>query len=103
MIARLSLPLDERGSLMLVVLQQRNFALLWAGSVISLLGDWLLLIVLPLFVYQRTGSALATGAMFIVETLPSLCLGSIAGVFVDRWDRRQTMIITDLSRALMLL
>ena len=88
---------------MLAVLRQRNFALLWAGALISLLGDWLLLLALPLFIYQRTGSALATGAMFIVETLPGICLGSIAGVFVDRWDRRKTMIFTDLARALVLL
>ena len=88
---------------MFAILRQRNFALLWMGAVISRLGDWLLLIVLPLFVYQRTGSALATGIMFIVETLPGLCFGSLAGVFADRWDRRRTMIVTDLLRALILL
>jgi MFS family permease len=88
---------------MLIVLRQRNFVLLWAGGIISQLGDWVLLVALPLFVYQRTGSALATGTLALLETLPGVCFGSFAGVFVDRWDRRQTMIVTDLLRTLVLL
>lgn len=88
---------------MFAVLGQRNFALLWVGQVVSLIGDWVLLIALPFYVYALTGSVLATGAMFIAETLPRLVLGSLAGVFVDRWDRRWTMIVADVLRALILL
>jgi MFS family permease len=88
---------------MLAVLRQRNFALLWAGGLISMLGDWLLFIALPFYIYELTGSALATGAMFIAETLPILLFGSIGGVFADRWDRKKTMIIADLLRAALLL
>src|SRR5215212_1072765 len=88
---------------MLAVLRQRNFALLWAGGLISMLGDWLLFIALPFYIYDLTGSALATGAMFIAETLPLLLFGSIGGVFADRWDRKRTMIIADLLRAALLL
>ncbi len=88
---------------MLAVLRQRNFALLWAGGLISMLGDWLLFIALPFYIYNLTGSALATGAMFIAETLPILLFGSIGGVFADRWDRKKTMIIADLLRAALLL
>lgn len=88
---------------MLLVLRQRNFLLLWVGGIISQLGDWVLLVALPLFVYQRTGSALATGTLALLETLPGVCFGSFAGVFVDRWDRRQTMIVADLFRTLVLL
>ena len=88
---------------MLAVLRQRNFALLWAGGLISMLGDWLLFIALPFYIYNLTGSALATGAMFIAETLPILLFGSIGGVFADRWDRKKTMIVADLLRAALLL
>jgi predicted MFS family arabinose efflux permease len=88
---------------MLAVLRQRNFALLWAGGLISMLGDWLLFIALPFYIYNLTGSALATGAMFIAETLPLLLFGSIGGVFADRWDRKRTMIVSDLLRAALLL
>src|SRR5215210_3033764 len=88
---------------MLAVLRQRSFFLLWSGGVLSVIGDFFLFVALPFFVYERTGSALATGAMFIAQTLPRLIFGSVAGVFVDRWDRKKTMVIADLSRALIVL
>jgi MFS family permease len=88
---------------MLAVLRQRNFALLWAGGLISMMGDWLLFIALPFYIYDLTGSTLATGGMFIAETLPILLFGSIGGVFADRWDRKKTMIVADLLRAALLL
>lgn len=61
-----------------------------------MIGDWMLRIALPAYVFQLTGSALATGAMFIAGQLPQLLLGSVAGVFVDRWDRKRTMVIANL-------
>jgi MFS family permease len=88
---------------MIVTLRQRDFSLLWFGGVLSVIGDFFLFIALPFFVYERTGSALATGAMFAAETLPRLLFGTVAGVFVDRWDRKLTMVLADLSRALILL
>jgi hypothetical protein len=45
---------------------------------------------LPLAVYQMTGSTLALGLTTIANAIPRLVLGSFAGVFVDRWDRRRT-------------
>src|SRR5690242_9125477 len=88
---------------MFAVLRQRNFALLWLGQFISMTGDWVLFITLPFYVYQLTGSALATGGMFIMQSLPRILFGSLAGVFVDRWNRRWTMIASDFSRAAILL
>jgi MFS family permease len=88
---------------MLRLLHRRDFALLWWAGLISLAGDWVLLIGLPLYIYRLTGSTLATGGMLMAEVLPALLLGSVAGVFVDRWDRRQTMVIANLLLALCLL
>src|SRR5438132_13475633 len=88
---------------MLGVLRHRNFALLWCGGLISSTGSQVLSIALPFFVYQRTHSVLATGAMFVAATVPNILFGSVAGVFVDRWDRRRTMIVCDLTRAALLL
>jgi MFS family permease len=88
---------------MLAVLRQRNFGLLWAGQNISMIGDWVLFVALPFYIYALTGSALATGIMFIVQTLPKLFFGSVAGVFVDRWNRKYTMVIVNLVQALILL
>ncbi len=88
---------------MLSILRQRNFALLWFGQVISMAGDWVLYASLAFYVYTLTGSVLLSGSMLIVSTLPRIVLGSVAGVFVDRWDRRRTMIVADLGRAVVLL
>ena len=88
---------------MIATLRKRDFSLLWVGGLLSVAGDYLLFVALPFFVYERTGSALATGAMFVAQTLPRLLFGSVAGVFVDRWDRKRTMVLADLSRALIML
>jgi MFS family permease len=88
---------------MLAVLRQRNFALLWVGQNISMIGDWVLFVALPFYIYALTGSTLATGIMFIVQTLPRLFFGSVAGVFVDRWNRKHTMVIVNLIQALILI
>jgi MFS family permease len=88
---------------MIATLRQRNFALLWLGGLISNTGDWLLIIGLPVYVYLLTGSALATSITLITAYVPNLLIGSVAGVFVDRWDRRWTMIISNLLLALGLL
>ncbi|HZY92655.1 MAG TPA: MFS transporter, partial [Thermoplasmata archaeon] len=77
-------------------LRHRDFAKVWSAGLISQTGDYLLLIGLPFFVFRLTGSVLATGTMFLVALLPPIFLGSVAGVFVDRWSRKWTMVTTNL-------
>jgi len=84
-------------------LRQRSFGLLWVAGLISLLGDWALYAVLPFYVAKVTGSALATGAISLTELLPNLFLGTFVGVFIDRWNPKKIMIISDLLRAFILL
>lgn len=88
---------------MFTVLRQRNFALMWWGGLISFAGDWMMMIARPVFVYELTGSALATSLMFIAGTLPRIALGSVAGVFVDRWDRQRLMVIANVLLAVSIL
>jgi MFS family permease len=85
------------------VLRRRDFALLWFAGLVSLTGDWMLVVALPITVYQLTGSALATGGVLIANKLSALVLGSVAGVFVDRWDRKRTMVVVNLIRGPILL
>ena len=84
-------------------LRQRNFALLWWAGLISIAGDWTLRIALPIFVLQLTGSALATSGAVIATMAPVLFVGLIAGVYVDRWDRRKVLVVVSLAQAAALL
>jgi Na+/melibiose symporter-like transporter len=87
----------------ITTLRSRDFALLWTAGLISVAGDFALLIALPLHAYALTGSAIATGGVFAASLLPQVLLGSVAGVFIDRWDRKRTMVAADLFRAALLL
>jgi Na+/melibiose symporter-like transporter len=74
----------------------RDFRFLVSAGLVSMTGDWILGVGLTYLVYSITGSTLASGAMLLASVLPSILLGSLAGVLVDRWDRRTTMIVTNL-------
>ena len=84
-------------------LRQRDFGLLWLAGLISIAGDMALLIALPLHVYRLTGSALSVATSLAMTFAPGVVIGSVAGVFVDRWDRKRTMIVADAARAVVLL
>lgn len=86
-----------------VLARQRDYRLVLSAGLISLTGDWILRIGLAFHVYALTGSTLASGGLLLASFLPLVLLGSLAGVFVDRWDRRRTMIATNLLHAFVLL
>jgi MFS family permease len=88
---------------MIKTLRQRDFALLWLGGLISLAGDWVLAVGLPIYVFLLTHSVLATGLAFLASRVPAIVLGSVAGVFVDRWDRKRTMVLANILLAAALL
>ncbi|MEK6719239.1 MAG: MFS transporter [Chloroflexota bacterium] len=76
-----------------------SFSALWAGQLVSLLGDRIHQIALAFLVLGATNSAIALGAVFVAATLPNLLFGPIAGTLVDRWDEREVLIVSDLLRA----
>src|SRR5919202_3597362 len=80
------------------VFRKRSFALLWTAQLISTAGSALTSVAASILVYRLTGSALSVGLMLMATSVPSLVVGLIAGVFVDRWDRRRVMIAADLIR-----
>lgn len=83
--------------------RNRHFVALWVGQTISFVGDYFYWLAIPIMVERLTGSALMVGLSIIFEALPSLLLGPVAGVFVDRWDRKRTMVVADVLRALLVL
>ena len=76
-----------------------RFSAFWLAGTISVFGDRLHQIALGVMVLALTGSAMQTGLVFLAATLPNLLLGPIAGTFVDRWDQKRVMIVSDLLRA----
>lgn len=79
--------------------RNRAFLMLWAGQFVSQIGDRLAALAFPWLVYTTTGSAVGTGAVFAIYTLPYMLFGALAGVAVDRVDKRRLMIAVDLVRA----
>src|SRR5687767_2014179 len=76
----------------------RDFRLLYAGTLISLGGDWFLTVALADLVLQLTGSATLVSLILLCQTLPIFLFTPHAGHLVDRLDRRKVMIATDLAR-----
>ncbi len=81
----------------------RNYRHLWLAQVISLLGDWFSLVAVVAILTRYTGSAGALAGLFIVRLGPMFLLGPFSGVLADRFNRRNLMIVADLSRAVTVL
>ena len=80
-----------------------SFSALWTGQLISLIGDRIHQVAVAFVVLYATGSPIAVGIAFFVATVPNLLFGAVAGTLVDRWDHRETMIVSDLLRASLVL
>jgi MFS family permease len=94
---------DEQAGYWALVSGNTNFRRLWIGNLVSLLGDWFNTIALYVLVTELTGSPLALGAVFITKMLPWAVAAPLAGVLVDRYNRRGLMIGMDALRAVVVL
>ena len=83
--------------------RNRNFRLLFIGQAISQLGDWFNSVAVYALLLDLTGSATAVAWMMIVQFLPIAIVGPLAGVVVDRVNRRRLMIIADVVRGFLIL
>ena len=84
------------------VLKNRNFFLLWLGQIISQIGDRLGQMALIAFVYLRApGSTIEIAKILSFTIIPVFLIGPVAGVYVDRWDRRRTMYACDFLRMIL--
>jgi MFS family permease len=77
-----------------------NYRLTWLGQVVSEIGDHFNSIAVLSLTLHLTGSGLAVGAVMIARVLPAILAGPVAGVLLDRMDRRRIMILSDLVRCL---
>jgi MFS family permease/tetratricopeptide (TPR) repeat protein len=79
--------------------ENRDFRLLYFGTLISLGGDWFLTVALLDLVLQLTGSATLASVILLCQTLPIFLFTPHAGHLIDRVDRRKLMVVVDLLRA----
>lgn len=86
------------------LLKNRNFLFLWLGQLISNFGDRLNQMALVALIYQRNpGSEMALAKLISFTIIPVFLIGPIAGVWVDRLNRRNIMIISDILRGILVL
>jgi MFS family permease len=90
------------------LLINRNFALLWSGQIISIVGDFvfdtiLVLWIATLIAQGKSWAPLAVSGILLSASLPVFVIGPLAGVFVDRWNKRRTMLCMDALRAILIL
>ncbi|GAB3768261.1 putative MFS family arabinose efflux permease [Nocardioides ginsengisegetis] len=83
----------------LLLRTHRDLRLLLGANVVSQGGDWILGVGLAYAVYDLTGSTMASAVTLLAAFLPQVVAGPLAGVLVDRWDRRRTMLVANLVMA----
>ena len=74
----------------------RAFTVVWAGQVLSLLGTGMSRFALAVWAYQITGEATALALVAFFSVLPAILASPVAGVLVDRWNRKLVMMLSDL-------
>lgn len=82
--------------------RNRDWLLLWSGQLVSSAGTRISLLAFPLLTLAVTGSPAQAGVITAARGLPSTVLALPAGALIDRWDRKRTMLVCDLGRAMIL-
>src|SRR3954470_18593350 len=75
-------------------LQSRNYRLFFAGQSVSLIGSWMTRVATSWLIYKLTGSAMLLGVIGLAGQIPQFILGPIAGVWIDRLDRHNVLVWT---------
>jgi len=86
---------------MFSIFRNRAFGNIWLAQLISSMGSALTALAASVLVFRLTGSTLSVGLMLIATSGPTIVIGLLAGVFVDRYDRKRIMLIADLLRAML--
>lgn len=84
-------------------MRNRNFVMVVVGQIISLFGNTVLRFVLPLYLLSETGSAALFGIVSACAFIPMIVLAPVGGIFADRVNKRNIMVILDFSTAILVL
>src|SRR5436190_11277349 len=86
-------------SLLALLRQNRNYRYQWLGQIVSETGDYFNNIAVFALVMEKSGSGLVVSRVMLARAIPAMLAGPLAGVLLDRLDRKQIMIASDLIRA----
>ncbi len=85
------------------VIRNPRYFPFWLGQIVSNLGDTLNDVALVVLVFRLSQSGLAVSALVLTEIVPTLLLGPVAGMVIDRFDRQRVLIVVDSLRAVLVL
>lgn len=85
------------------VWRSRDFRLVMVGGTVNDIGDWMLSLALPVYVFTETNSGFDAAMLLMLELVVGVAFGPLAGSLVDRWNLRRTIICTNLLQAVTLL
>ena len=84
-------------------LSERPFLFLWIGEIFTQIPTHLFNFFLILLVYKITHSNTAVSGVVLSFTVPAIFFGSIAGVYVDKWDKKKVLVLTNILRAVLMI
>ena len=85
----------------MTLLRNRDFRRFFLAQLVSSLGDWIGVIAIAIYAQELSG-ATGVGIVMTARVLPGFIVGPIAGVLADRFDRKRTMVIADIIRAVVI-
>ncbi|MFH1683473.1 MAG: MFS transporter, partial [Candidatus Margulisiibacteriota bacterium] len=94
---------EHPGASFVKVLSNTGFLFLWFGQLASQLADRVFVYVLMIIAYSLTKTNLGVAVPLLAFGVPSLLFGPLAGVFVDKWDRKGILIISSIIRGVLIL
>jgi DHA3 family macrolide efflux protein-like MFS transporter len=94
---------EKRATGFRAVLGHRDFSRLWSGQLVSNIGTAISALALLFYAFDLTGSALAMAILTMMEVLPVVVFAGFVGVYVDLWNRKKIMIVSDIVRAIVIL
>lgn len=91
------------GSGIFRVLSNRSFLFLWLAEVFSQIAFNMVNFILIIIVYELANSSTAVSGLILSFTIPAITFGIIAGVYVDRWDKKKVLFLTNVARTFLLI
>src|SRR5262249_5578097 len=95
--------MNPSGSFLALLRSNRNYRFTWSGQVVSEVGDHFNNIAVFSLALANTGSGMAVAGVLLSRGAAVMLAGPVAGVLLDRMDRRRIMILSDVVRAILAL